>query len=140
MGQPMPLPERIPRPTNEVMEKMEKAGICFPDEENENQLAYIKYSLPVGWRLVDDSEREDFPRWQCVDKEDMVRFTVSGVWKGTYDNELMLYWLDQPYLWEGRKIPTVKDVPGHLQESLDKISGHKTETREITPHQDYTGV
>lgn len=89
MGQPLPLPERIPVPIGKTRQKMLDAGIILNDDDKVD--GYITYELPEGWKLVNDSHRSDLPNFNMVDPQGQTRFTVAGAWKGTYDNELNIY-------------------------------------------------
>lgn len=95
----MPLPERIPKPNGVIAEQMEKCGIKF---DKDDKSLYVTYILPQGWRTVDDSWREDLPNFFIVDDQGMVRFGVTGAWKGTYDNELHLTYVKNPYKFEAK--------------------------------------
>lgn len=93
MGQPLPLPERIPIPTKEQKEAFDRMGITIvPNEEGDHdpwRRKYVCYTLPDGWRMIKEpGRRSDFPEYVIVDSENMRRVVVQGVWKGTYDNEL----------------------------------------------------
>ena len=90
MGQPMPLPQRIPNPYGQVKDKMIEYGFELDDDGSD----YITYTMPDGWRLVDDSWRADLPCRHFVDAKNIKRITVQGSWKGTYDNELRIYIAD----------------------------------------------
>lgn len=60
MGQPLPLPERIPLPRKpEDVEKLELYGIVFKNKDKK----YVEFTLPEGWKLVDNSWRSDLPEW-----------------------------------------------------------------------------
>lgn len=60
MGQPLPLPERIPLPRDQKdIEKLESYGISFKNKDEK----YVEYILPEGWKLIDDSRYSDSPKW-----------------------------------------------------------------------------
>lgn len=97
MGQPMPLPERVPLPGDSYMAKdVTGWGIKFSDEKD----GYATMTLPEGWTFNDISWREDLPKWVIVDANNMIRASVSGAWKGAYDNRLTFYVSDgtEPYV------------------------------------------
>lgn len=99
MGQPLPLPERIPRPdSKKQMAELEEAGVILEDSTER----YVGYTMPKGWKMVDDSWREDLPQFYIVDDKNMARFSIHGSWKGTYDNALTLTTVDTPRLFERR--------------------------------------
>ena len=87
MGQPLPLPERIPHPSDAVYTRMKEVGISADVDSSER---YISYTLPTGWKMVDASRRQDLPIYYIVDASDMIFFEINGAWKGTYDNELYI--------------------------------------------------
>jgi len=78
-----PLPERIPRPNTEQLEKLREMGVDV--EMGKGKGKYVPYSLPTGWRIEDDSLRMDLPQFQIVDDKNLVRVTISGSWKEIYD-------------------------------------------------------
>lgn len=94
MGQPLPLPERIPRPDDETSIILQKHGIQVHEELNEK---YLLYTLPEGWKIVDRSHRHDLPCFYFVDANNNVHFAIQGAWKGTYDNQLEIYAIKSPY-------------------------------------------
>ena len=75
MGQSLPLPDRIPVPYPRTKEKMEKDGITIISEDGER---YVKYTLPDGWKMVNDSVREDLPSFYIADDKDMTRYCIDG--------------------------------------------------------------
>ena len=87
MGQNLPLPEQIPVPNPELANCMTKSGIKLHQTGD----TYIKYDLPGMWQMVNDSSREDLPRFHIIDADGNIRYTISGAWKGTYDNELRIH-------------------------------------------------
>lgn len=100
MGQPMPLPERIPRPSDEVATAFTECGIVCDLNTSDK---YVTYTLPEGWSIVDDSYREDLPIFHIIDAANMIRFSVSGAWKGTYDNILHINKVKEPYEFKRRE-------------------------------------
>lgn len=121
MGQPLPLPKRIPFPDNETRELMKDAGINFSETDS----SYVSYTLLIGWRLVDHNHRSDLPSWKCVDNNDMVRFTVTGSWKETYDNELYLNWYTNPIKHDPPKNNLVEYSPPANLKAVVDASGDK---------------
>lgn len=98
MGQICPLPERIPLPDNKTLEDMKKHGIII-DSKYEKIIdgqSYVNYTLPKGWKLVNDSDRECVINQYIVDSENMIQYTIYGTWKGTYDNSLEIEKIHQP--------------------------------------------
>jgi hypothetical protein len=95
MGQPCPLPQRIPRVNSkEVQQALKDAGITLDTEEKGN---YVKFTMPTGWKMVDDSWREDLPNFYILDDEKKGRFHIHGSWKETYDNSLEMEVCEAPY-------------------------------------------
>ena len=92
-GKPLPLPRRIPRPSNAVSEKLQSCNIIVNDNPKSE---YLTYTLPDGWKMVDDSWREDLPEFRIIDHQEMIHFTISGAWKGTYDNKIEIYTVETP--------------------------------------------
>jgi hypothetical protein len=88
MGQPLPLPERIPKPNDIQILSLLHMGLEL-DLENDSE-QFIKYELPIGWRMVDCSEKQDMPDFYIIDHKKMKRISISGSWKGLHDNELIL--------------------------------------------------
>ena len=103
MGQPLPLPERIPAPNDVQRKQLAIMGI------NVGSVAqgFASYDLPNGWRMVDKSWRHDIPCWYIVDPDNMARWLIRGSWKETYDNELYLDIVEKPHVIE---IPTPVEI------------------------------
>jgi hypothetical protein len=97
MGQTCPLPERIPKPTDQQLNIMINWGITFNDLDNEQNKLYVPYSLPDGWKIVDQRHRHDLPCSYIIDEKCMKRCVIDGAWKGTYDNYLNLRLYSYPY-------------------------------------------
>jgi hypothetical protein len=130
MGQLLPLPERIPRPTPNQINELKNLGIEVNIEEKDekgNPCMYVQYTLPVGWKMVDKSWREDLPDYYIVDIESKARVSISGSWKGSYDNKLRLSILKNPIILkpdEGKLIPSETSnyaMLGKFAEALDPL-------------------
>lgn len=116
MGQALPLPERIPLPKGEVRTALTDAGIVLLDAK-ENML-FVSYTLPAGWKMVDNSTRQDLPLWYMIDDAKRIRFVIQGVWKETYDNKLSIYiGSSEPF------VPRVADLIIPSETSLGAMSG-----------------
>jgi len=87
MGQPLPLPEKIPQPNEEILTSMKNDGINILGEPQDE---FVKYSLPEGWKMRDVSERQDLPNYYIVDENDNAKYSIDGTWKGSFDNYLEL--------------------------------------------------
>jgi hypothetical protein len=147
MGQICPLPQRIPCPSVEVATIMKQQGIQLHDllDEAGQRKAYVQYTLPSGWKMVDDSWRQDLPCFHIVDADGMIRYTVSGSWKGTYDNELHLSMKKDPIKYEPRNAPveasqtSTAAIAGKFAEALDplhrpaQLPSHVSRTPDYTP-------
>jgi hypothetical protein len=86
MGQPLPLPTKIPVPSSNVISELGDMGITIED----SQQTYSAYRMPDGWKMVDRSWRQDLPKFSMVDTDNNIRVTISGAWKETYDNDITL--------------------------------------------------
>src|SRR5947207_1455911 len=124
MGQPLPLPERIPNVHGEQRYKLSAMGIEIVDTDNQ----YVHYKLPVGWKMVDSSWRQDLPDFFIIDDKNMTRVSIHGAWKGTYDNRLELTILEGKHikLYESPKDTTVEasqtgNIMGQFAEALDPL-------------------
>lgn len=110
MGQtlftPLPLPNEIPRPDEKMAAIMKESGIVINGIDNEESGDYLTYDLPCGWKMVDASYRQDIPIFHIVDANDMIKFTVSGQWKGTYDNRLRIRQEKEPT----KYVPREEDI------------------------------
>ena len=122
MGQPLPLPDRIPRPDTQLTEKMKEIGFTISDDENER---YVRYTMPSGWRLENHSWREDLPEYYFVDEKNIAMISVNGCWKGSYDNKLSIQMIKQPFVYKPREsemIPSEtspEKLFGKFAEALD---------------------
>jgi hypothetical protein len=86
MGQVCPLPDKVPMPCPDDLPIVNSWGIQFGEAEGR----YASMKLPAGWSFVDDSpeHRPDLPCWRIVDADGRICASVSGAWKGMYDNDL----------------------------------------------------
>lgn len=124
MGQTLPLPERIPLPrSQEDRAEMEKMGFKFlVNQLQENDCEYVEYEKPKDWELVDKSTRSDLPQWYFIDQENKARIFIYGGWKGTYDNELKIQVIDQPYYLETKpKVDNQSEKISNQQEIVPEI-------------------
>lgn len=125
MGQPLPLPAKIPRPTTGQQGKLENMGIQTHTENDAQQ--YVTYTLPDGWRMVDCSVRADMPEFDIVDIEKNIRVVIEGCWKGSYDNKLNMHIQSEPYSKyeepseKKDPIPSQTDGPALLNKFEDAI-------------------
>lgn len=134
MGQPLPLPERIPKPNpdtirgRELLGALKQAGITIDASPGE----YVRYTLPHGWRMVDDSWRQDLPNFYIVDNTNMLRFSVTGAWKGSYDNELNLKEVNPPRQFEPQNNKTMipSETGSNAMDPLHRPSPELTAERQ----------
>lgn len=87
MGQSLPLPERIPHPDNATAAALSAAGVIV-DYEDKND--YLAYRLPSDWQLVDRSYGPEDLEYHIVDDEGMTRFSITGAWNGSCDENLTI--------------------------------------------------
>lgn len=133
MGQLLPLPERIPAPTGSQKFQLSEMGILILDDQNPSTNPppeYVRYSLPTGWKMVDKSWRQDLPNFVIVDTDDMIRVTIQGSWKGSYDNTLDMCVNNTPY--EKLVRPTEEVIPSETDlaaftERVDPLNRPRTE-------------
>ena len=92
MGASLPLPERVPLPSDADLVFFEGKGIKFMLETTTRcaGVSVCPIELPAGWLLVDRSAREDLPNWVIIDGDDRIWASINGAWKGAYDNELSI--------------------------------------------------
>jgi hypothetical protein len=71
----LPLPHRIPKPTDEQRPQLEQMGIKITDEDTE----FVSYTLPADWRMVDDSKNEAC-FYYIVNDSNMKVVEIKGLW------------------------------------------------------------
>ncbi len=102
MNHVLPLPKEIPLPrTSTCRAAMAADGIIFG--ESTAATGYVSYTLPDKWTMVDHSLRKDLPEWYIIDADDMMRYSIRGCWKGTYDNELEIRRVAEPTKFQPRQ-------------------------------------
>jgi hypothetical protein len=79
---------------------------------------YVRYTLPQGWRMVDNSFRQDLPEFYIIDADNMKRVSISGAWKGAYDNDLSLHVL------KGDSIKAYKAPAEEMIEASETSNGN----------------
>jgi len=119
MGQVCPLPKQIPvPPEKQQQDKLKAMGILLESREE----CYSAYTLPDKWHIYNQSHREDLPCYEIVDEKNMVRVTISGSWKGNYDNKLTLNVLSKPVLFQPMDHET-KPAESALVVNCSKVDG-----------------
>ena len=78
MADGLPMPAKIPYPDLDTLFIMEKVGFKFISIDG----YYVSFHMPVGWRFLNVSEDKTSPKWHFVDRQNIVRFVVSGSWGG----------------------------------------------------------
>ncbi len=89
MGQSLPLPQRVPRPTLKQRAQLSTYGFTFVDSEDVNE-CYIAMTCPKDYKWVNYSWRSHLPEWYVLNADGQALLGVSGSWKATYDNKLYL--------------------------------------------------
>lgn len=96
MGQTLPLPQRIPVPTEEQQKQLQEHGIKVNLEGLEADQKFVAYELPSTHYMHDDSWREDLPEFYIVRKNTKFACAkIHGSWKVSYDNRLRLEVFDE---------------------------------------------
>ena len=90
MGQPLPLPQRIPAPDDYTCKLMIEKGFTIGDAIDIEHKSFVTYTMPEGWKFINNSWRQDLPQWEFVCPDGLVHFSVNGAWKGSYDNDITL--------------------------------------------------
>lgn len=104
MGQVLPLPEKIPKPTAEQQSKLQQYGITV---ENTTE-PYCGISLPDTHTMHDNSFREDLPEWYILRKgTNKACACIHGSWKVSYDNQIRLIVYDNEQEIERRGKPPI---------------------------------
>lgn len=119
----MPLPKLVPVPETDMLTALLGMDIIVNVWEcgealTVNGTSYVKYSLPSGWRMMDNSQRADLPLFHVVDEKGMTRATVHGSWKVAYDNDLSWSIAEQPAPFKPRDTPKEESEPLKLIEKL----------------------
>jgi hypothetical protein len=91
MGQPLPLPERIPRPSDDILCEMNKFGISIHDDPTdgyEGRDLFVKYTLPAGWNMVNGSKTTSSIKYFIMDENNKAHFQITGAWGNFLGDEL----------------------------------------------------
>jgi len=76
----MPMPERIPRPLIEDRDKFKALGIRLNIEECENLCKLVRYKLPEGWMVLDESVKPTQPNFFFINEKYQKMVHFHGVW------------------------------------------------------------
>jgi hypothetical protein len=89
MGQPLPLPNKIPMPTYEQKKSLTDMRIFVVGRtETIDDLLFVNYILPSKWKIVDDSWKVEHPIFYIIDNDNFVRVRICGSWNGAEKNYL----------------------------------------------------
>ncbi len=86
-----PLPNLVPLPNNKDLSHLENLGLCFLNRGPHQGTAdiYTDFTYPDTWKFISiESSRPDISLWKLIDQDNYIHGSVSGAWKGTYDNDL----------------------------------------------------
>jgi len=110
---------------------------------------YVHYKLPIGWKTVDNSWRQDLPEFLIIDNNNMTRVSISGAWKGAYDNHLTLIILEgkQIKLYESPNDTTVEasqtsnaNLMGQFAEAFDPLHRPYNKQERVDRIDDHEGM
>lgn len=144
MGLALPLPERIPAPKGDQEKQLNEMGIAIISDRGDDGCVF--YALPSGWQMVDASWRADLPYFYILDNDRMKRVSISGSWKGAYDNNLRMEIKTEPpfekYVAPPSNIieesqTSVGNIAGTFAEALDiqhRPSEKATQTKRAEPY------
>lgn len=126
MGAKCVLPEKIPIPydgwrdqfsganvddegnirPSKLLSELNECGITLGKPVNIKGCwqRYVTYTLPPGWRMVDDSEREEYPEFYILDDQWMRRFSIDGKWS-MHDCHLKIRKVQEPTKFVRRQEP-----------------------------------
>lgn len=115
MGQPLPLPGKIPVPADDATRhELKTLGISIYDDSE----MYSTYSLPEGWTMRDATDRRvDQPQWYIVDELEQIRVCINGSWKKTYSNKLYIEVCHAPY----KMFKKPSGVPAPCETSVEAL-------------------
>lgn len=82
MGQQLPLPEKIPFPSNDIQKALIQKGFIIEDTHYER---FVHYLLPKGWRVVNNVTFEKDVHWEFIDQNGKVHFVLKGWWQDVED-------------------------------------------------------
>lgn len=119
--------QRIPMPDESQYEELVKMGVEIIVGDGSK---YVEYTLPDGWKMVDDSWRQDLPNYYIIDASNMKRVSIRGSWKQTYDNDIALYIIENPTLFEPKKEATKQATETSIEGLLTK---NDDPTRKLDP-------
>ena len=146
MGQQLPLPYKIPKPVGDQCELFQEMGIIVCNNNDNENAMYVSYTLPNGWRMVDNSFREDIPIFIIIDNKDMIRVRISGSWKGSYDNKLRMRVCDKLELEKYTKPESElinasetsgPNLIGQFAQALDPEQRPYVKTTTVNQHEDF---
>jgi len=99
MDGPLPLPTRIPNPTDEQLMLLIAMGFAIDYTNYTEGDKYVEYDLPKEWKIIDDSTLKQSPLFSIVDEKQLERVKIYGSWPGHSGYLRMTIWKDpQPFI------------------------------------------
>lgn len=109
MDLPLPLPERIPKPTGETLVDMNHCSITM---NNNSDQEYVTYTLPSDWKAVDNSWRTDLPEFKPRNDEAAIITEESCEFKSQKDEVIpseTAVIIEEPYEFKPRNDEVTKE-------------------------------
>ena len=135
MGQTIPLPQRIPKPAHDVLEKMNDFGFTI---NNDGQL-FVTYTMPNGWSIKDHTSKSNLPEYYFIDKNNMARILIDGKCDIYYDllirnyrYELSIHIIMEPFLYKPIEIEYCEPDISMSNSSISKSCETSTESTAST--------
>ena len=85
----MPMPMKIPRPLIEDRDKFKALGIRLNIEECENLCPLVRYILPEGWMVLDESKKVTKPNFFFINEHFQKKVRIHGDWMEDVDWGIM---------------------------------------------------
>jgi len=79
MDDPLPLPKRIPNPTDEQLMLLTAMGFAINYTNYTKRDKYVEYDLPKDWKIIDDSSSKHTPMFSIVDEKQLERVKIYCV-------------------------------------------------------------
>lgn len=97
MGQPLPLPKKIPVPDDDTRKLLYEKGFVLNEwghiHGSSGETGFITYEMPHGWKLINQTLETDdiFMRviFEFRDENDIVQFIVSGIWSEKFNADYL---------------------------------------------------
>lgn len=91
------LPLRRLMPTihhGHAIARMMAYGFTFGESERVSYVNFYNYTMPPGWRCIDQSYPGGGVDWMIVDPDNFVRFEITGSWGKCLDGIVDPDWLE----------------------------------------------